>query len=56
MKYTKLTKDEFDKFNEDEIFKQINNKIHKLKARLEKRKKYLFNKIKDETDKTTIVY
>jgi len=41
MKYAKLTKEQFDLFNQDFEFRTINNKINKLKIRLEKRKDIL---------------
>jgi len=43
MKYTKLTKEEFDTCIKDNAFKNIYNKIEKLKRILEKRKGVILN-------------
>lgn len=40
-KHTPLSKEEFDKFNQDVTFRNLNNKTNRLKAKLERHKKRL---------------
>ena len=40
-KYTKITKEQFDEFMKDELFKNLYNSKEKIKRKLEKRKNEL---------------
>lgn len=41
IKYTKLTKEQFDEFIKDEAFRNLYNSYEKIKRKMEKRKQQL---------------
>jgi hypothetical protein len=45
MKYTKLTKEQFDEFIQDEAFRNLYNSCQKIKRKIEKRKQQLIKKL-----------
>ena len=40
IKYTKLTKEQFDEFIQDEAFRNLYNSYEKIKRKLEKRRRF----------------
>jgi hypothetical protein len=44
IKYTKLTKEQFNEFIQDEVFRNLYNSYEKIKRKLEKRKQHLIKR------------
>jgi hypothetical protein len=44
IKYTKLTKEQFDEFVQDEAFRNLYNSYEKIKRKMEKRKQQLIKR------------